>query len=679
MSLSDQKAKEIIRQMLSKRKGDHALDRLVDFALYASIYAIFPAVLQFFEEDLLGALAIDGGTFLGLFLLASAVDKLKSNDTGESTLKGLLEAVQTEDLIVRAFDRDEQFPFPLLFHTDLIDTVPDHYSRDYMSVTYRNVDISCSNIVLLCPETLTGDLHAGEVLDDEAVSLYASYREDVNLATQEAHYKGKKEIVFYGSVLVFTPGPEIEGSVSAEVKNNSDYFKKLQEYGVPDFQVQVDPEAFRSRFFHMHHYLHGLNEEDHPQTDQVFTPRVTEMILEIERRFQAPVEVYADRNMVCISILDRIFDFDFLSQEGLREDEILDSFKASIHSFTSLLDVIIGPRGDEFTELFRQRTGTQPSVFRPFLMPGSISLNMSEITAYLDALFEMTTDIQAMLFEHVYSHDPTAMKELSTIILQTFLSGLFSTDADQSTSIPDAGALSRDDTEAAMRDLETAIRVVLHVSELKEAVLQMVSPEKKNEGKNDGKKASGSDSPDSSYILVKPNLSRLFGNTDLYSCSNDINSSEKLISSMSEVLSREIKRIWCTTPGWQVTDRFKDETEYDVVTVSIEPHVRSLLFSGTDGIDVFRDMVQYMDSLCGGRQKLCSMITHKENHAEYLEMFTQTLEKLGESQEQHSDQPGPILLRMTKLENRLYGFTAKDIKDLVSELLRISVSDMEEW
>ena len=162
-----------------------------------------------------------------------------------------------------------------------------------------------------------------------------------------------------------------------------------------------------------------------PEKEQVFTERVKDMILQLEWEMRAPAAVYAEKNIVCLTIQDKVYDFECIHDLDKSGDEVKNILYTKIDSFKKILDTIIGPEGDEYTELLGVPADQRKSVYTPFLNPFHEAANPEEedIQAYVNDLAEWSADIYRFLLHYspVFRTAYRSLDSVGTQFLSEFL------------------------------------------------------------------------------------------------------------------------------------------------------------------------------------------------------------------------------------------------------------------
>ena len=317
------------------------------------------------------ALIYLGLTFSGLagYIFTTALFDEKKHAKLDLIGKNLMDCFQKEGIILHSFSRYCGIPASLINRTKLMRPYVEDAGTDYLSFQYRNVEGCFSNIALSGRKTPDTGL---TVLLKELAGIDTSldsYEGDDVEAKQRLQIDDENEVPFYGSVFIFTPGPDIDGSVSLEVKDPDLYLRQLQNLQMDDFLSDIAKGRNTLFDFEDFHFIHGRRKEGNPEIEKVFTQRVKSMVLSLESTCKAPVEIYADKNVVCLTIQTPVFEFEQMDYQHLEVSYISDKAAQKAERIRHLLDLIIGPDGDEYTELFSIGEDRRKSVYSPFIYP----------------------------------------------------------------------------------------------------------------------------------------------------------------------------------------------------------------------------------------------------------------------------------------------------------------------
>lgn len=352
---------------------------------------------------------------IGVQLIQEAV----KNHSESNVKKQLSNIFKKENLIIHTFSKGGEIPLYLLNHQQPAEEFDGAVSGDLISLQYRDYTLVCCNVALTHSPV--------EGFED-------SYTQDDLQARKYFEIKDNQSIVFYGSVFMFFPGPAIKGNVRLAPYSPLEYLGELHKMNLGN--VMNGPEYHEQRMdsFRGYHYMEGENYDNQPETGQVFTRRVKDMIMRLEWKMHAPVSVYADKNMVCLTIQDRVYDFECIHDKSDPDDEVKNALYNKINSFKEILDMIIGPEGFEYTELLGSPAEQRKSAYTPFLKL-SRSLKSPEdddIQAYVHDLAEWSTDLYR--FDLHYSQEYlNKVKELASVSIK-FLS-VFVTQIDSTMAV----------------------------------------------------------------------------------------------------------------------------------------------------------------------------------------------------------------------------------------------------
>ena len=390
-------------------------------ALTIAIQVLIPAFA--IKEILMYA-----GTVTASFVAASCVDAvrelLKSNS--ESRIKSqLLDIFLKDGLNIHSFSKGGHIPSFLLSNLHLAEGFDGAVSGDLISLHYRDYSIVCCNIALTMSPV--------EGFED-------SYTQDDVQARKYFQIEDNQNVLFYGSVFMFFPGPDIEGNVRLAAYSPVQYLKDLKEMDLDESMKEPEHLQQRMDSFRRYHEIEGehfgkeisgdeISGKDNlgklQEKEQVFTERVKDMILQLEWEMRAPAAVYAEKNIVCLTIQDKVYDFECLHDLNDPAEEVKNVLYGKIASFKDILDMIIGPKEDEYTELLGNPADQRKSVYTPFLNPFHEAANPEEedIQAYVNDLAEWSADIYRFLLHYspVFRTAYRSLESVSTQFLSEFL------------------------------------------------------------------------------------------------------------------------------------------------------------------------------------------------------------------------------------------------------------------
>lgn len=387
-----------------------ALDILEGIAKLPAGLLMHPLTLNIALRVLLPTMTLPtillyAGTIGASYVAASCVDAIREilKGNSESRIKSELSDCFLKDgLNIHSFSRGGHIPPYLLTNLHLTEGFDGAVSGDLISLHYRDYSIVCCNIALtMSPVEGFEDTFTR---DDVEARKYFKIADDQN-------------VLFYGSVFMFFPGPAIEGNVRLTAQTPVQYLKDLQQMKLGE--LVTGPEHLQQRMDSFHRY-HEIEEENFgiefsgketsgkedfeklPEKEQVFTERVKDMILQLEWETRVPVAVYAEKNIVCLAIQDKVYDFECIHDWDKSGDEVKNVLYTKIDSFKKILDTIIGPEGDEYTELLGSPAGQRKSVYAPFLNPFHEAVNPEneDIEAYVDDLAEWSADIYRFILHY---------------------------------------------------------------------------------------------------------------------------------------------------------------------------------------------------------------------------------------------------------------------------------------
>ena len=199
-------------------------------ALTIAIQVLIPAFA--IKEILMYA-----GTVTASFVAASCVDAvrelLKSNS--ESRIKSqLLDIFLKDGLNIHSFSKGGHIPSFLLSNLHLAEGFDGAVSGDLISLHYRDYSIVCCNIALTMSPV--------EGFED-------SYTQDDVQARKYFQIEDNQNVLFYGSVFMFFPGPAIEGNARLAAYSPTQYLKDLQEMETDTFVTGSEQVQERMNHF----------------------------------------------------------------------------------------------------------------------------------------------------------------------------------------------------------------------------------------------------------------------------------------------------------------------------------------------------------------------------------------------------------------------------------------------
>ena len=405
-----------------------ALDILEGIAKLPAGLLMHPLALNIALRVLLPTMTLPtillyAGTIGASYVAASCVDAIREilKGNSESRIKSELSDCFLKDgLNIHSFNRGGQIPPYLLTNLHLTEGFDGAVSGDLISLHYRDYSIVCCNIALTMSPV--------EGFEDTFT------RDDVE-ARKYFKIEDNQNVLFYGSVFMFFPGPAIEGNVRLTAQTPVQYLKDLQQMKLGE--LVTGPEHLQQRMDSFCRY-HEIEEESFeiensgkensgklPEKEQVFTERVKDMVLQLEWETRVPVAVYAEKNIVCLAIQDKVYDFECIHDLDKSGDEVKNVLYTKIDSFKKILDTIIGPEGDEYTELLGSPAGQRKSVYAPFLNPFHEAVNPEneDIEAYVDDLAEWSADIYRFILHYspVFLTACRSLDSVGTQFLSEFL------------------------------------------------------------------------------------------------------------------------------------------------------------------------------------------------------------------------------------------------------------------
>ena len=384
---------------------------LSPIGLYAFGQGALGALLSLNFEGLLEV----GGVYLEFFVIGAAakfgtgaIRDFEKDITEGSIRDKLVRIFRDKGLMIHTFSRGKSIPDYLINHTHLIHGFSSSAGGDLITLHYRGYVIACCNIALTQPRTPLPD---GNALQDESSEnssktevFVDQYKQDDIEASERFSISDGQDVIFYGSVFFFIPGPDIKGRVYLEDNDPIEYLKELKTMSETDILTNPERKQVKEEVFDYHHRVYGENKGDTAETDSVLTQRVKDMVLQLELDLRAPVGVYADRNMVCLTIQKKVFDFDneYCFMESEVRTKLENTLIEKAVSFKKILDVMIGPKGNEYTELFGSPAEQRNSVYSTLLDPAYLRTipTDEEIEAYVDDLVQYHTDLYRFFLQH---------------------------------------------------------------------------------------------------------------------------------------------------------------------------------------------------------------------------------------------------------------------------------------
>lgn len=318
--------------------------------------------------------------------------------------KKLLKIFQDEELFIHSYSRGGSIPEYLINHSQLMHDYNGSAGGDLITLHYRGYAVTCCNVALTQPRTHVLDQNASSSEEDETEAYIDQYKEDDIEAAERYSIKEGQDVVFYGSVFIFIPGPDIKGHVILEAAEPIEYLRNLKSMDKTDILTNPGWSQDKEDFFRTFHRIREESKGDIKESDRVLTQRVKDMVLQLELRMRAPVGVYADKNMVCLTIQKKAFDFDNmhtiidLNAETVLENTLIEK----VNRFRKILDIMLGPERDEYTELFGTLAEQRSSVYLPLLNPAHPQTipNDEEIEAYIDDLVQYSLDMYRFFLQY---------------------------------------------------------------------------------------------------------------------------------------------------------------------------------------------------------------------------------------------------------------------------------------
>ena len=484
----------------------HSIYKQMRGILKASLF-LFPIMIQTLGEM---SYSEDPETFITGICMTLAVGGIawlsfhgavltNSVDHDEGLLRDLLADFQGEDFKVLAYDHDLEIPMPVILKTGLMDPYTYSFGQDYLALRHRGFHVACSRLMLLervkngldkdgglqagsGTETVssqgskTGDGMAEKTSEEDFLSWVKSIRNQGYSITgrsyQELSENEKTEgledaVRFDGTVLLFLPGPDLDGSISIEVRDNEKYTAYLWKNAAELLESfsgrRTDPGTEQeiagiSELFYKYHYVHGESAED-PQEqlseeylESVVTPGVMKMILHAESFAQAPVELHASREMVCVTVQRRLYQLSEILRYGNDAKRAGRKFKEEIARFRCFLDILTGEPDCPVFELVSREDRQETAALDPFLLPvqGNRIPSGQEIREYSETVITSAWMYYEELYAAFIHRNPQIYRERMRRFLQEDI--FMSTDL---SAVEDAESLLDAMTELYTRELLT--------------------------------------------------------------------------------------------------------------------------------------------------------------------------------------------------------------------------------
>ena len=361
--------------------------------------------------------------------VTGAIEHIEKEATESSIREELLKIFKDEGLTIHSYNREGSIPDYLIGHSHLFNDYNGSVGGDLINIHYRGHAISCCNIALTQPHTPALDLDAllgrnsgqsapsngnsGQAAatassgrNSETETYIDQYKEDDIEAAARYSIKKGQDVVFYGSVFVFMPGPDIEGRISLEAAEPIEYLRNLKSMDETDILTNLVRTQDKKDVFDFNHRIREVSIGDTAEADRVFTQRVKDMVLQLELDMRAPVEVYADKNMVCMTIQKKAFDFDNMHSsmdiDPVCQKELENTLIEKVYNFRKILDTMMGPEEDEYSELFGVTTEQRSSAYIPIMnpiRPKAIPKD-EEIAAYIDDLVQYSQEVYRFFLQH---------------------------------------------------------------------------------------------------------------------------------------------------------------------------------------------------------------------------------------------------------------------------------------
>lgn len=403
------------------------------------IGSLFELSLSWEDIQELGTLY---GTFIFLSLtgagIRGAIRSFEKEATESPVRKKLSEIFRNEGLIIHSYKRNDSIPDYLVSHSQLMHEYNGAVGGDMITLHYRGYAVTCCNIALTQPRTPIPNPDDPSGATRGANTYVDQYEQDDIDARARFTINEGQDVVFYGSVFIFMPGPDIEGYAKLEAADPIDYLNELKSMDTSDILTNPERAQDKKEFWDFHHRIYeeeggaaevagspaaervqsGSPAAERVQAGSVLTNRVRDMVLQLELRMRAPVGIYADQNMVCMSIQSKVLDFDSVHSvfDSHGQTEMENTLLEKVHNFRKILDIIIGPKGDEYTELLGLPATQRSSVYKAILNPAYAREIPSdeEIRAYVDDLVHYSADVYRFFLRYsgIYQKECGQVKRL---------------------------------------------------------------------------------------------------------------------------------------------------------------------------------------------------------------------------------------------------------------------------
>ena len=403
--------------------------------LYALAQTFIASLFELSWEDIWEV----GSVYLEFILLSltgagirGAIRSFEKDATESPVRKKLSKIFRNEGLIIHSYKRTDSIPDYLISHSQLMHEYNGAVGGDMITLHYRGYAVTCCNIALTQPRTPIPDPDDPTGANGGTGTYVDQYeQDDIDAAARFTISEGR-DVVFYGSVFIFMPGPDIEGYARVEAANPIDYLHELKNIDTTDILINPERAQDKKEVFDYHHSIHeeggAAAESGSPlaecvQDGSVLTERVRDMVLQLELRMRAPAGIYADKNMVCVSMQCKALDFDSIHAvfDSHGQTKMENTLLEKVHNFRKILDIIIGPKGNEYTELLGLPAAQRSSVYQAILNPAYAYEipNDEEIRTYVNDLVHYSADVYRFFLRYSgnYQKECALVRRLSKTIL----------------------------------------------------------------------------------------------------------------------------------------------------------------------------------------------------------------------------------------------------------------------
>ena len=224
------------------------------------------------------------------------IDIIEKEATESSIREELLKIFMDEGLTIHSYNREGSIPDYLIGHSHLFNDYNGSVGGDLINIHYRGHAISCCNIALTQPHTPALDLDAllgrnsGQSAssngnsgqntssggNSETETYIDQYKEDDIEAAARYSIKKGQDVVFYGSVFVFMPGPDIEGRISLEAAEPIEYLRNLKSMDETDILTNLVRTQDKKDVFDFNHRIREVSIGDTAEVTihSVFNPLI---------------------------------------------------------------------------------------------------------------------------------------------------------------------------------------------------------------------------------------------------------------------------------------------------------------------------------------------------------------------------------------------------------------------